>query len=173
MARRLKPEYRLTLPSPVKPKRTGACVGLKLRRPTARDTDAMGALLLDAYRGTVDDEGEDLAAATAFAKGFLDGEHGRAMLDLSVAAWRGPSLVAVCAVAWLDFRTCPFVVYVATASDAKRQGVGRLVLGESIRRAGRAGHPQLRAFITKGNGPSQALFASMGFERVHDPAPKS
>jgi GNAT superfamily N-acetyltransferase len=173
MARRLRPEYVLALPSPVKPERKGACVGLKLRRPTAADAERMGALLLDAYKGSIDDEGEDLEAATAVARGYFEGENGRVLPDLSVSAWRGPTLVAICAVAWLDVRACPFVAYVATASDAKRQGVGRLVLGESIRRAGREGHPEIRAFITMGNTPSEHLFEALGFVRVRRRAPKS
>ena len=173
MARRLKPEYRLALPSPVRPKRTGACVGLKLRSPTGGDAEAVGRLLLDAYKGTIDDEGEDLPAAVAVARGYFAGENGRVLSELSVGAWRGPSLVAICAAAWLDLRGCPFVAYVATASEAKRQGVGRLVLAETIRRAGRDGHREIRAFITMGNKPSEQLFAGLGFERVRRRAPRS
>ena len=173
MARRLRPEYVLTLPSPVKPQRTGACVGLKLRRPEAADADLMGALLLDAYRGTVDDEGEDLEDATAVARGYFNGENGRVLPELSVGAWRGDALVAICAVAWLERRDCPFVAYIATASGAKRQGVGRLVLGETVRRAGRAGHGEIRAFITRGNTPSENLFGALGFERVVRRVPRS
>jgi len=157
----------------LKPKRTGACVGLKLRSPAAGDAEAVGRLLLDAYRGTMDDEGEDLPAALAVARGYFAGENGRVMPELSVSAWRGPALVAICAVAWLDQRGCPFVAYIATASNAKRQGVGRLALGESVRRAGRDGHGEIRAFITRGNTPSEQLFAALGFERVTRRAPRS
>jgi GNAT superfamily N-acetyltransferase len=173
MARHRKPEYVLALPSPVKPKRTGACVGLKLRSPTSADAGAMGNLLLDAYRGTIDDEGEDQAAALAVAHGYFEGENGRVLGELSVSAWRGPALVGICAVAWLDVRSCPFVAYVATASDAKRRGVGRLVLGESVRRASRAGHREIRAYITNGNTASERLFEALGFTRAERKGPRS
>jgi GNAT superfamily N-acetyltransferase len=157
----------------VKPKRTGACAGLKLRATEARDSEAMGALLLDAYRGTIDDEGEDMRAAIGVARDFFAGANGRVQYDITVGAWRGETLVAVCAVAWLDTRACPFVAYAATASEAKRQGVGRLVVGESVRRAGKAGHKEIRAFITEGNTPSERLFGALGFEPVRESAPKS
>ena len=133
----------------------------------------MGRLLLDAYHGSIDDEGEDLPAALGVARDYFGGKNGAVMTEVSVSAWRGPSLVAICAVAWLEVRACPFVAYVATASDAKRQGVGRLVVGESIRRAGRDGHKEIRAYITMGNTPSEQLFEALGFERVRRRAPKS
>lgn len=166
MVRPLKPEYRLALPAPAPKRRGGACVGLKLRRPALDDAEALGALFLDAYDGTIDHEGEDLAASVAEVRGFFDGRTGRPITECSVVAWEGSTPVGASMVGWLERRGCPFVAYVVTASAAKRQGVGRLVLGESVRRVARAGHKEIRAFITEGNTASEALFASMGFERL-------
>jgi ribosomal protein S18 acetylase RimI-like enzyme len=147
-------------------------VGLKLRQPARADAPALGGLLLDAYRATVDDEGEDLGAAIAEAEGYFAGTHGRAMPGASVVAWRGEVPVAGCLVGWWAARDCPFIVFVAVRTDSKGAGVGRLVLGESVRRLGRAGHKEVRAVVTQGNAASQALFKSRGFEDLGATAPR-
>ncbi len=171
MGRRLRHEWRLALPSSVKAKRSGACAGLKLRRPAREESAALGALLLDAYRGTLDDEGDDLAAAVAEAEGYFAGKHGRAMPEASVVAWRGQTPVGACLVGWWAAHACPFIVEVAVRSDAKGRGVGRLVLGEAVRRLGRAGETEVRAVITEGNDPSKGLFRACGFEDLGDRSP--
>jgi len=165
VAGRARDGWKLALPSSPSTRRAGACIGLKLRRPRPDQVGALGELLLDAYRGTVDDEGEDLAASMREARMYFDGKQGGpAMLADSVVAWRGDVPVAACLVAeWTEHR-CPFVAFVATRADSKGAGVGRLLLAVSVRRLSRAGHREVRAVITRGNRPSEALFRSLGFE---------
>jgi GNAT superfamily N-acetyltransferase len=165
-ARPVKHEYRIALPAKPARERSRACVGLKLRPGAADDAEALGALMLDAYRGTLDDEGEDLSDAVAQVRGFFAGKSGRPIPEASIVAWRGSTPVCFCAVAWLEQRGCPFVAYIVTASAAKGQGVGRFVLETALKRAARAGHGEVRAFITDGNAPSERLFAAAGFARV-------
>jgi hypothetical protein len=129
----------------------------------------LGELLLDAYRGTIDDEGETLKRAIAEMQGYFDGKYGRALPEASAVAWRGPVPVSLSLVSWFAPTDCPFISYVATRSDSKGVGVGRLVLCESLRRLGRNGYGQVRAFITKGNAPSEALFKGRGFAPVANP----
>lgn len=148
-------------------------MGLKLRRPARGEAAAVGALLLDAYQGTTDYEGEDLPRSVGEVEGFFEGKHGRPLPEASVVAWRGDLPVAACFIGWWALRNSPFVVFVATRSDSKRGGVGRLVLGESVRRLARAGHPEVRAVITEGNTASEALFRSLGFADLGRLAPQS
>jgi GNAT superfamily N-acetyltransferase len=145
---------------------------LKLRRPLPLETEALGALLFDAYRGTVNDEGEDLPAAVAEAEGYFAGKHGRPMPDSSVVAWRGDLPVGGCFVGWWAARDCPFIVFVAVREESRGVAVGRLVLGESVRRLGRDGEREVRAVITKGNGASRTLFHACGFEDLGPTEPR-
>ena len=53
-------------------------------RPIERsDVPAVGALMLAAYRGTVDDEGKTEADAVAEVERTMDGEYGRYLSDCS------------------------------------------------------------------------------------------
>ncbi|MGH7340927.1 MAG: GNAT family N-acetyltransferase, partial [Candidatus Rokuibacteriota bacterium] len=123
------------------------------------------ALLLDAYQGTADYEGEDLEASFRQAERYFNGKQGGpAMLEASVIAWRGDAPVGACLVCEWTERGRPVVAFVATRADSKRAGVGRLLLAVATRRLSRAGHPELLAVITRGNAPSEALFKSLGFE---------
>jgi len=169
VAERVRHEWRLALPGRLPTKRSHACAGLKLRRPALVDAPALGVLLLDAYRGTVDDEGEDLKAAVAAAEGYFAGRHGRAMPEASAVAWRGEVAVGGCLVGWGQRRACPFVVMVAVRADSKGLGVGRLLLGECVRRLSRAGEIEVRALLTEGNAASQALFRACRFEDLGPP----
>ena len=169
---RIRHEWRRALPLEAPPKRSDSCAGLKLRRPAQGDAEALGELLLDAYRGTIDYEGEDLAAATGVVRDFFAGKEYPPDIAASVVAWRGPTPAAFCMIAEWQARSCRFVEYVATRSGEKRRGVGRLVLGESLRRLSRAGHPEVRAVITLGNTASDALFRRLGFEDLGPLGPR-
>lgn len=165
MAGRARDGWRLTLPRSPSTARKGACVGLKLRPPRPEDADALGALMLDAFRGTVDYEGEDLAAAVAETRGYFEGKHGGPpMLDESVVAWRGETPVGACLVGEWTENGSPFIAFVFTSAESKGAGVARLLLAVSVRRLSRAGAPQVLAVITRGNAPSERLFSSLGFE---------
>jgi GNAT superfamily N-acetyltransferase len=163
---RVRHEWRRALPIGAPPKPSGACLGLKLRPPSPTDTQALGALLLDAYRGTIDYEGEDLEASVAVARDFFSGGSNAPDLSSSVVALRGSEPAAVCLVAWWQARACPFVSYIATRPEDKGHGLGRFLLHESLRRLSRGRHAEVLAVITRGNTASEALFRTLGFEDV-------
>jgi GNAT superfamily N-acetyltransferase len=157
-----KRHWTLALPAAAKQRRQGACVGLKLRPPEPAAREALSELMLTGYQGTVDDEGEDLAASVAAMGEFFD--RPRPTPECSVVAWSGTTAVGGCFVAADPARGTPFVAYIVTRPDWKRKGVGRLLLVESLRRVARAGHLQVGAYITVGNAPSEALFEGVGFK---------
>jgi ribosomal protein S18 acetylase RimI-like enzyme len=136
----------------------GAEVGVRLARD--EDRDAIAVLVLDAYRGTVDDEGEGPAEARLAADEFL---------HLRVPGWSvviedNGLLVAMSFV--VEVADHAYVDPVATASTRKRQGLGRRAVTASLRRLLAAGVDEVGAVITDGNTASEALFVSLGFVRV-------
>lgn len=165
MPGRARDGWRLRLPSAPSTARKGACVGLKLRPPRREDADAVGAVMLDAFQGTIDYEGEDLAESVRAFGSYFDGKYGGPpMVGESVVAWRGDEPVGACLVGEWTEKESPFIAFVFTGAKSKGAGVARLMLAVSVRRLSRAGHPQVLAVITRGNTPSEALFRSLGFE---------
>jgi L-amino acid N-acyltransferase YncA len=131
-----------------------------IRLASDHDRDALADLLLDAYRGTVDDEGEDVPAAREAADRCL----ARRVSGSSVVIEEGERLVAMSFVVMVRGRA--YIDPVATAAPRKRAGLGRRVVSASLQRLHDADVHEVGATITDGNVPSERLFASLGFVRV-------
>jgi L-amino acid N-acyltransferase YncA len=134
---------------------------LQLWQPTAADGDALAALVLEAYRGTIDDEGEDLDAARAFVAQSLSES------PLLVASWLASTPQGLVAAVLLHrWREQPLVQFVVTRPEHKGQGLASLLMRRTLSSLCGLGEAQLVAFITEGNVASERLFARLGFERV-------
>lgn len=165
MAKRF--EYRLDLgeagieaPLPVFP-------GIQLKPALISDGDALAALMIDAYRGTIDYDDETIEDALDEIHAYMDGQRGGApLLSVSRLAFRRDELISACLVAEWDDRSQPIIAYVMTRADAKRQGLARNLLITVLILLSEAGHSEVRAVITDGNTASERLFKNLGFERV-------
>jgi hypothetical protein len=136
-------------------------------RPVTRaDADALARLMLDAYRGTPDDEGETLDGARAEVARFLAGDYGTPLLGESWLIGRGDGAMAASLACLWERRSAPLIAFVMTGADAKRGGLGRAVLARSLASLRAAGHRQAYAVITRGNVASERLFDSCGFSRL-------
>jgi RimJ/RimL family protein N-acetyltransferase len=135
---------------------------ITLRRPTLEDRDDLARLMLDAYRGTIDYDGEDLEAALNEVDGYLGGSP---MLDMSrVAILEGWVVGAVLVTLWRDE---PLIGYVMTVPEHKNKGLATTLLRDSLSALAVEGWSTAHAFITEGNVPSEALFLGVGARRAH------
>ncbi len=132
-------------------------VDAELRALRPEDLDALAHLILDAYRGTIDDEGETMVEAVAEIQGWLDDTP---ILDHSIGAVIDGQLVAAVLVMTVD--DAPFVAVVMTAAANKGAGLGRAVVEAAVAGLRRDGHRRVVLYITDGNVPSERLFASVG-----------
>jgi L-amino acid N-acyltransferase YncA len=124
------------------------------------DREQLASGILDAYRGTVDDEGEDYEAALAAVDNWLS----RLESPHSVVLEQDGQLVAVPFVVNVAGRE--YIDPVATVSGHKREGLGRAAVATSLRSLVEVGVREVGAVITDGNTASERLFTSLGFVRV-------
>ncbi len=117
-------------------------------------------MILDAYRGTVDDEGEDHEAALTAVDDWLS----RLESPHSVALEQDGRIVAVSFVVNVAGRE--YIDPVAVVSGRKRAGLGRAAVAISLRSLHEVGVREVGAVITDGNTASELLFTSLGFVRV-------
>jgi RimJ/RimL family protein N-acetyltransferase len=136
-----------------------------LRVPSLDDRDQLASLMLDAYIGTIDYEGEDLDGAGGEVDRYLAAE---AHLPSSRVVEREgviQSGVLLGKIAGL-----PMVGYVMTRAAVKNRGLASVLVDGAAAATWDDGHTDLRAFITAGNTPSEKLFLRAGFRVIaeHD-----
>lgn len=131
------------------------------RQPTEADIPALGALMLDAYRDTVDYEGETLEQAIAEVTRTFAGKYGLFLPQCSCVVERAGELVSAALLTRWQER--PFVAFAMTAQGCKRQGLARacmLCVMEAVRESG---EEKLSLVVTVANVAAYELYQSLGF----------
>jgi len=163
-------EYTLRFPDFAPSKASRVDDELELRPVQTADAPAIADLMIDAYRGTIDYDGETLEDALAEVHAFLAGERGgQPWLTISCLAFVDDRLVGACLVGEWSERQLPLIAYVLVRADWKRRGVGRQMLSSVLNILKEKGFLEVRAVITEGNKPSENLFQQMGFQKIVEP----
>ena len=132
-----------------------------LRTIRSSDLEDLAALMLDAYRGTIDYSGQGIGEAIDAVQGWFDGEP---LLNHSFLIERDASVAS--AVLVMRWEARPFIGWVMTAAAAKGQGLAKKLVATSLRSLADQGHETVVFYITEGNEPSERLFASFGARHV-------
>lgn len=132
-----------------------------LRAPTAADAGALARLMLAAYAGGVDDEGEDEAAALAEVHKTFGGDYGAFDAASSKLVARADELLHA---TWITrWQGRPFVAFAMTAPAAQRRGLARASLIAAMQDLREQGETELRLVVTLANLPARSLYESLGF----------
>lgn len=138
-----------------------------IRSPQVIDLEELAGLMLDAYRGTIDDDGETYEDALNEVRAYFSGERGGpARLEQSLLYEHRHTIRAACLVADWTERRAPIIAYVMTRADWKRQGYARSLLVSCLRDLKDLAFSEVWAVITAGNTPSEQLFQQIGFQRL-------
>lgn len=132
-----------------------------IRIPHATDAEQLASLMIDAYVGTIDYEGEDLDDARGEVGRYLEGE---AYLEASRVLEVGGVIQAGALLSRLA--GAPMVGYVMTRAAMKNRGLATILLDQVAAAVWDDGHGDLRAFITAGNTASERIFTRAGFEII-------
>jgi RimJ/RimL family protein N-acetyltransferase len=132
------------------------------RMPTPADREALARLMLEAYRGTIDDEGESLDEAREEVDAWLASAP---LLDGSrVLGTRDGALISAVLVSRLG--DLPIIAYAMTAPPHTARGLASALLSDVVASLAAQGERAVVAFITEGNLLSERVFTRAGFERL-------
>jgi GNAT superfamily N-acetyltransferase len=134
------------------------------RRIAREDADALGRLMLQAYRGTVDYEGETLKEAILEMEETLDGKYGPLLQKCSFVMEKHRRLLSGSIVTlWRDFNS-PLLVFSMTDPSCRKQGMAGFLIRKSIDSLMVRGYRELHLFATETNVPARRLYEKIGFE---------
>jgi hypothetical protein len=146
--------YTISLTDPVT---VSSIPGAEVKRLSRADVGQLTDLMMDAYMGTIDYEGESRSEAVDEVESWF-GES--PLLQHSYGVILGGVLVSAVMLLSLDDR--PFIGYVMTRADSKQQGQGKFVTAVALASLREAGESQVVFYITEGNTASERLFLSLG-----------
>lgn len=142
--------------------------GLRLFAPD--DAEQLARLMLDSYRGTVDDGGETLDDARREVTKLIAGDFGSVDWEASLVVELDGELISATIVTRDRVAPPPlsageaFVAFSMTAPDWKRRGLARSCLLRVIELLQARGEPRLHLVVTRTNAPAVRLYRSLGFE---------
>jgi hypothetical protein len=134
-----------------------------LRNIKPEDVPALGALLFDAFLGTLDDAGQTEAQYASKATAILGGRYGEWISEASWTIAKTDGLQSACLISDYKPYGCPVVAVIATAPARKRSGDAGILIDAALTSLTALGYRECCAMITVGNGPSERLFLSRGF----------
>jgi GNAT superfamily N-acetyltransferase len=134
--------------------------GLVERCVVPGDGPALGRLMVDAYRGTVEDHGEDETWHRAEAAKTLEGYFGAVVWHASLVAIDAGNLAGACLVT--DDGLCLLLAFAVVAPCWQGRGVGTALIVRSAQALLAAGHREWTLAVTAGN-PARRLYERLGF----------
>lgn len=140
-----------------------------VQHPTDDDLVDLAALMLDAYRGTIDADGsETLEDARTEVRGYFAGQSGEPMLEHSYLSFDGGRLVSAILVSRFD--GIPLLAYAMTAPSHKGRGLASGLTRHALDSLRGAGDGQVHLWVTAGNADAEHIYERLGFRDVV-PAP--
>jgi GNAT superfamily N-acetyltransferase len=141
--------------------------GAWLFRPISQgDVDALGQLMLAAYRGTIDYEGESLEEAIEEVYSVLAGAYGPFFEDCSYIIEDEGKILSASMIVLSDKVNAPLLAFSMTHPEHKRKGMAEFLLKASINWLLDADHQELYLVVTEGNTGAIRLYEKLGFRRV-------
>lgn len=130
------------------------------------DVELLADLMMSAYVGTIDYEGETRAQALAEVRDTLAGGKGPFDWQASCVVVRDDVLASATLV--ISWRGEPFVCFSMTSARFKRRGLARACLRRSMHELASRGQTRLRLLVTRANQPAVDLYKGLGFEWQDD-----
>ena len=132
---------------------------------TATPLSRSAALMVDAYRDTIDwEDGDDEVAAESALSATKEGVFGDFLPDFSLTlcvSGDEPAAQIICTI----FEGNPTIMFVYTAKQHQGKGLASRLISEVGSRLKESGFAELALYVTDGN-PAQKLYEKLGFRVI-------
>ena len=131
------------------------------RAVSLADAPTLGQLMIEAYRGTIDYDGETVEQATEEVAGMLGSKYGDFMPSSSFLVEAEGQPIAACLISFWE--EAPLVTVLMTHPNYRGQGLGTFLMRQSINVLYSQGYQDLYLFVTVGNDDAQHIYEKLGF----------
>lgn len=128
-----------------------------------KDVHSLGVLMLEAYQGTIDYEGETLEDAVREVQATIDGKYGPFLNECSFLIEEGERILSACMVAWSERMQLPLLAYSMTHPAVRSQGMATFLIKKSINALHAKRYKEIYLVVTEGNEAAQHLYKKIGF----------
>ena len=135
-----------------------------LRAVKPDDVEELGRLMISAYAGTIDYDGETEEQAIREIRSMMNGKYGDFLRSCSFAIDGEEGLRSACLMSIWEH--APLVLVVMTRAEDKHLGLGEFLLRYCMQVLRDHGYANLALFVTEGNTPAQRLYEKLGFKVV-------
>ena len=132
------------------------------RNPRPQERELLAHLMLAAYRGAADDEGETIADALQEVDNVLHSADRPFMPEASFVIEVDATLASASLVSL--FRGAPLLTHVMTHPRYKRGGLAAAAVLSSANALSEQGWSSLSLYVTDSNEPALALYRNLGFQ---------
>lgn len=130
--------------------------------------EELAPVMLAAYRGSPDDEGETLAETVEVLRAAMAGGFGPWLPEASLVALDDAGDPVGGILSALDGDR-PFVVFVFTRPERTRTGVASGLVSRACEILRDDGHDEIRLWVNQRNEPALGLYRRLGFSEVAVP----
>ena len=135
-----------------------------IRNISNEDAHLLGSLMLDAYKDTIDYEGESLEDAVSEVQATLNGKYGPFLEKSSFLAEKDGKAISLSIVTRFGEVKNPLLAFSMTHPEYKNQGFASYLLKRTINALLDDDFNELYLVVTEGNKPALHLFKKMGFQ---------
>ena len=128
------------------------------------DAPELAKLMISAYRGTHDYEGETEAQALEEIERTLAGTYGDFDPQASLGRWEDGTLIS--AVVVTHFEGAPLFAFCMTAAGRKRIGHCKQLMLRSLAVLAEHGHSAAHLYVSSANAPALTLYRQLHFTEV-------
>lgn len=134
------------------------------RNLTLSDYQSLGILMLKAYQGTIDYDGESLEDSIDEMKGTLQGKYGNLVGPASYLIEKNGESIAAVIFTTNEKEKVPLLTFAMTHPVFKNKGMSKYLIRKGLNSLLDLGYKECFLVVTEGNHPAQSMYEKMGFK---------
>ena len=123
--------------------------------------EEMAFSMLDAYKDTVDYEGEDINDTKAEIENVINNGYGKFMIEASFMIKKNNEVASVIVISL--YENIPTIIYVFTMKKYAKKGMASYLIKKSMQALYNLGYEKLQLFVTRDNNEAIRIYQKLGF----------